>query len=308
MSIRRTANGRELQSLCDRYRAEGHTIGFVPTMGALHAGHLSLIDAVRAQGATRTVVSIFVNPLQFGPHEDLDRYPRTLQQDLERCEAAGAHIVFEPGRQDMYPPDFQTNVELARIGRGWEDDYRPGHLRGVSTVVTKLLSAVGPCIAAFGRKDYQQCRLVAALVRDLWLPVRLIMCPTLRDSDGLAMSSRNRYLSPQQRKRATGIYRGMLAACRCFARGERNVASLRLAARAPICADLDEVQYVELADPETLIPLQGRAPDKALLLVAARIAGTRLIDNVLLGEETLGGPGGCAHQGLAGTGYRRDRS
>jgi pantoate--beta-alanine ligase len=193
---------RALFAATETLRKQGERIGLVPTMGALHAGHLTLVDAARAAGATRIVVSIFVNPLQFGPNEDLAKYPRTLADDIARCDQRGVDIVYTPTPEQMYPTGFQTHVEVEQLTQAHEGPIRPQHFRGVATVVTKLLCATGPCVAAFGRKDFQQLRTVQRLARDLDLPVEVLECPTQREADGLALSSRNRYLSPEQRERA----------------------------------------------------------------------------------------------------------
>lgn len=278
---------RELFAATDALRMRGERIGLVPTMGALHDGHVSLVDAARAAGATRVVVSIFVNPLQFGANEDLSKYPRTLEADLARLETRQVDIVYTPEPAAMYPAGFQTHVEVEQLTRLHEGPVRPDHFRGVATVVTKLLTATGPCLAAFGRKDYQQLRVVQQLTRDLDLPVTILGCPTCRELDGLAMSSRNRYLSPEQRARANAIYRGLRAASLAFDAGERSIDALLAFASAPISEAFDSIDYLELVDSATLAPATTRAPTSSMLLVAARIGGTRLIDNCLLGEECL---------------------
>lgn len=271
----------------DALRQRGERIGLVPTMGALHQGHYSLIEAVRAAGATRVVVSIFVNPLQFGPNEDLARYPRTLEADLAGCNEHGVDLVYTPTHDAMYPDGFQTHVEVEHISQEHEGPRRPGHFRGVATVVTKLFNATGPCIAAFGRKDYQQLRLVTRMARDLDMPVEILACPTLREADGLAMSSRNRYLDPQQRVRATAIFRGLRAASTAFAAGERSVDALLALAQRPIAEQLDNIDYVTVADAESLATAEQQAAADSVMLVAAKLGATRLIDNCWLGHECL---------------------
>ncbi|MEY4575870.1 MAG: hypothetical protein RL701_573 [Pseudomonadota bacterium] len=285
--VEHIANPRELFGATDALRRHGERIGLVPTMGALHSGHLSLIDAVRAAGATSIVVSIFVNPLQFGPNEDLAKYPRTFADDVARCEEHGVDIVYAPTPDLMYPPGFQTHVEVERLTLEHDGPRRPGHFRGVATVVTKLFTAAGPCIAAFGRKDYQQLRTVHQLVRDLDLPVTILECPTQREHDGLALSSRNRYLTPDQRVRAVAMYRGLHAASVAFNRGERSVTTLLQAAHEPIAHAFDSIDYLTVANASDLTTAQNEAPHASVLLVAARIGATRLIDNCLLGEECL---------------------
>jgi pantoate--beta-alanine ligase len=274
----------------DALRMRGERIGLVPTMGALHEGHFSLIDALREAGATRIAVSIFVNPLQFGPNEDLAKYPRTLEADMAGCERHGADFVYTPTPAAMYPPGFQTHVEVEQLSLEHEGPRRPGHFRGVATVVTKLFMAAGPCLAAFGRKDYQQLQVIKQMVRDLDLPVQILACPTRREPDGLALSSRNRYLSAAQRAQATAIYRGMHAASAAFASGERAVPKLLSLAQAPIAEHFDSQDYVTVADADSLATAVDQAPAKSVMLVAARLGTTRLIDNCLLGHECLEAP------------------
>jgi pantoate--beta-alanine ligase len=257
-------------------------------MGALHAGHMSLVDAARANGAGRIVVSIFVNPMQFGPSEDFGKYPRTLEQDLALCAERGVDLVYTPDVQAMYPPGFQSHVEVERITQRLEGAERPTHFRGVTTVVTKLLHAVGPCIACFGRKDYQQWRVIERMVRDLDIPATIVGCPIAREPDGLAMSSRNRYLDPDQRRRALALHAGLRAADAAYRRGERSVAALEALARAPVKESADSLDYVTLADAESLEPCGERAGSAVVLLIAARLGATRLIDNAILGAEPLG--------------------
>lgn len=274
-----------LRAACDRARARGAKVGLVPTMGALHAGHMSLVEEAKRRGCDHLVVTIFVNPLQFGPHEDFDRYPRTLEDDLAACRAAGVHTVFAPAVDAMYPPGFATTVTVSGVTEPLEGAFRPGHFAGVTTVVAKLFALAGPCTAIFGRKDYQQWKIVERMARDLDLPVEVVGAPIVRDPDGLALSSRNRYLSPQERERALGIVTGLRAAERAFAAGERDRDALSSVARAPIEARFDRIDYVALADPETLAPIESaRVPERVLLAVAAHIGMTRLIDNTVLGE------------------------
>lgn len=278
----------ELRAACDEARARGERVGLVPTMGALHEGHLALIDEARRRGAGFVVVTVFVNPLQFGPKEDYGRYPRTLDADLAACAARGVSLVFAPEREAMYPAGFQTHVEVEGITQPLEGAHRPGHFRGVTTVVAKLLVLAGPCLAVFGRKDYQQWRVITRMAHDLDLPVEIVGHPTVREADGLALSSRNRYLSPEERTRALAISQGLRAARIAFDAGERDVATLERIVRAPVEAAFDRIDYVAVVDPE-LAPMDGdRAGDRALVAVAARIGGTRLIDNTVLGEVDAG--------------------
>ncbi|MDD9941352.1 MAG: pantoate--beta-alanine ligase [Myxococcales bacterium] len=274
----------DIRKRCDAWRAAGARVGLVPTMGALHSGHLSLIEAVRGHGAGPVVVSIFVNPLQFGAGEDLDAYPRTLEADLARLRELKVDLVFAPNGAEMYPDGFQTSVSVNRITSRLEGEERPTHFQGVTTVVNKLFNIVGPCVSAFGQKDYQQWRVLCRMVQDLCMPIEVIGCPIVRESDGLAMSSRNRYLSEGQRKRATGIFRGLRAAQDAFMRGERSTSKLLAAARAPVAASFDAVDYVSLADAEDLSPIVDDQIRRAtVLLAAARLGETRLIDNTVLG-------------------------
>ena len=276
-----------LREVCDDWRAQGRRIGFVPTMGALHAGHMSLIDAARKRGATRIVLSIFVNPTQFGPHEDFAKYPRTLTQDLALCESKELDVVYAPSVDTLYPTGFQSHVEVEQITQQLEGVVRPMHFRGVTTVVAKLLNTVGPCIAAFGRKDYQQLRVIERMARDLDLPVDILGCPILRDPDGMAMSSRNRYLSATERQRALAIVTGLRAANAAYGAGERRSAELTVVVRAAVEKAFDSIDYVTLADAHSLVPCSDRLAAPAVLLVAARIGQTRLIDNAVLGEDGL---------------------
>ncbi|HKP64639.1 MAG TPA: pantoate--beta-alanine ligase [Polyangiales bacterium] len=278
---------RALFAATEQYRAAGQRVGLVPTMGALHEGHMSLVAAVRAAGATRVVLSIFVNPLQFGQNEDLAKYPRTFAEDLLRCERHGVDLVYAPQREGMYPGGFQSHVEVERVTLPFEGAARPTHFRGVTTVVCKLFNATGPCVAAFGRKDYQQWRTIQRMVDDLDLSVDVLGCPIARESDGLAMSSRNRYLNEDQRGRAAAIHRGLQAASRAFAAGLRERAELERLARAPIEAAFDAIDYVAVADAEDLTREGPTCGDSSVLLVAARLGSTRLIDNCRLGEECL---------------------
>ncbi len=264
----------------------GHRVGFVPTMGALHDGHLALVSEARSQGASFVAVSLFVNPTQFGPSEDFTRYPRTFDQDFARCRDAKVDVLFAPQREAMYPPGFSSVVEVKGLTDVLEGVHRPGHFAGVATVVCKLFGLAAPCVAVFGRKDYQQWKVVERMTRDLDLPVEIAAMPTVREPDGLALSSRNRYLSPEERERALGIARGIRAAMHAFDEGERKAASLLSLARAEIEPAFDAIDYVAIADADTLQPLD-RVEERALLAVAAKIGKTRLIDNVVFGEDRV---------------------
>jgi pantoate--beta-alanine ligase len=257
--------------------------GFVPTMGYLHAGHLSLVENARRACAS-VIVSIFVNPTQFGPQEDLAKYPRDLPRDLSMLESAGADLVWTPTPEIMYPPGFQTWVTVEELTRGLEGEVRPGHFRGVATVVAKLFNAVGPQKAYFGQKDAQQAAVIRRMARDLDFPIEIVICPTRREPDGLAMSSRNTYLDPQERRAATVLHRALRAAQAAYEAGERDAEALRQAMRTVIEAEpLARLQYVSCADYDTLVELE-RIDGKALLSMAVYLGKTRLIDNSVIGE------------------------
>jgi pantoate--beta-alanine ligase len=262
-------------------RAGGCTIGLVPTMGALHAGHTSLIERAKTENDF-VVVSIFVNPAQFGPHDDFDRYPRSLDRDLIACAGTGADLVFHPPTEVMYPAGFRTYVEVTELQDVLEGASRPGHFRGVCTVVLKLLNLVQPDRAYIGQKDGQQARIVQQMVRDLAVPVDVVICPTVREADGLALSSRNHYLDPKQRQSAVVLSRALDAARSLHAKGETNAATLLQRMTDLITAAPGAVvDYIAVVDAETLRPvdqIQGRT----LVAVAVRFGATRLIDNVLI--------------------------
>jgi pantoate--beta-alanine ligase len=272
---------RALRERLSAVRRDGRSIALVPTMGALHEGHLSLLDAARAECGF-SVVSIFVNPTQFGPGEDFGRYPRTLEADVALLAARGADCVFAPATEEMYPPGASTSVEVPSVSAPLEGQFRPGHFRGVATVVLKLFNLVQPDVACFGRKDYQQSLVVRRMVADLDLPIRICVCPTVREPDGLALSSRNRYLSPADRQRALAISRSLRLAMDLIAAGTRDAATIRAEMLAELAGQQLEVDYVALADRETLAALE-RIDRPAVALIAARVGGTRLIDNELIG-------------------------
>lgn len=263
-----------------RLSMEG-TFGLVPTMGALHAGHGSLVKRARIE-CGHVGVSIFVNPAQFGPGEDFAKYPRDLQRDLALLEELGVDLVWIPSVDSMYPPGFQTWVAVEEVGAPLEGKCRPGHFRGVATVVAKLLNCFRPDKAYFGQKDAQQVAVLQRMTRDLNFPVELIVCPTVREPDGLAMSSRNAYLAPAERQAATVLYRALAAAKAKCESGERDAEALRETMRAVIRSEpLACEQYVSAADPETLGELQ-KIDGGVLLSLAVWIGRTRLIDNFLL--------------------------
>ena len=264
-------------------RKQGKTIGFVPTMGALHAGHGSLIERARKECGF-VVVSIFVNPTQFGTTEDFNKYPRTLDADSKLCEAAGADCIFAPSAEQMYPQTNLSWVDVEAITEGLCGAARPGHFRGVTTVVSKLFNIVAPHVALFGKKDYQQLAVIRRMTADLNMAVEIVGMPIVREGDGLAMSSRNSYLSPEERRTALCLSRGIAEARRLFLAGERESGRLKGAVAAVIAAEaLASPEYLELRDGETLEEV-ARAGGGTLLALAVRIGRTRLIDNCILGE------------------------
>ncbi|NBD09048.1 pantoate--beta-alanine ligase [Corallococcus silvisoli] len=272
----------EVKAWVSTLQQEGRSLALVPTMGFLHEGHVSLM---REGGRRADVVaaSIFVNPTQFGPREDLARYPRDFEGDLGKCASAGVTAVFAPEPAAMYPPGYQTYVDVTEVSQGLCGERRPGHFRGVATIVTQLLSLFRPKVALFGEKDYQQLQVIRALNRDLHLGADIVGMPTVREADGLAMSSRNAYLSAEERQRALALSKGIRAAQALLAAGTRDTGALVEAARRELkAADLRE-DYVEVRDAGTLSPLGTVAPGQtARMLVAAFSGATRLIDNMPL--------------------------
>ena len=268
----------------DYVRSCPRPLGLVPTMGALHEGHLALVRRARDENAT-VAVSIFVNPTQFGPQEDLATYPRDMERDLELLEAEGVDLVYAPTAEEVYPPGFDTWVEPGALGERLEGAVRPGHFRGVATVVTKLLNVVTPDRAYFGQKDGQQLAVIRQLVRDLNLGVEIVAVPTVRDADGLALSSRNAYLTPEQRAAAPVIYRALLEARNLWVNGERDAETLRAAAREILESEplIEAIDYVSVADSTSLLELV-RVDGPAMVSAAVRMGRTRLIDNVLVGD------------------------
>jgi pantoate--beta-alanine ligase len=273
----------ELRAALGDARRAGRTIGLVPTMGYLHEGHLSLIRAARAE-CDLVVMSLFVNPTQFGPGEDLDRYPRDEERDLRLAGEAGADLVFAPAVEEVYSPDASTAVavggSLTGVLDGDPERRGPEHFRGVTTVVAKLFNIVGPDVAFFGQKDAQQAVVIRRMVRDLDFPVRIEVMPTVREADGLAMSSRNAYLEPEDRERATALSRALAAAERGARAG--SLADGLGAARRELAAAGIEPEYLEARDAETLEPVEGLGDRPVLVAVAARVGAARLIDNVLI--------------------------
>ncbi len=262
-------------------RRESVRIGLVPTMGALHEGHQALIRAARLR-CDALAVSIFVNPTQFGPREDLTNYPRPISRDRALCEQEGVDVCFEPSVQAMYPEGFQTTVNLPVIARRWEGEVRPHHFSGVATVVSKLFGMVRPQIALFGQKDFQQSVLVHRLVKDLNLGVKIVVRPTVREHDGLAMSSRNVYLSPDDRVRAVTLYRSLQAGAEVIQKGVRDGKAVQAAMYQVIKAEPSmTIDYLAVCDPYTIEPL-STVTSRVVLLGAVRLRSVRLIDNLLV--------------------------
>jgi pantoate--beta-alanine ligase len=262
-------------------RRAGRKIGLVPTMGALHEGHLSLVRAAKAE-CDLAVVSIFVNPSQFGPHEDLAKYPRTLDADLALLAGCGTDVVFAPAESEVYRAGHASWVEVGSVAEPLEGAFRPGHFRGVATVVLKLLNMVQPDVAYFGQKDYQQALVIRRMATDLDVPATIRVCPIVREPDGLAMSSRNRYLTPAARQRALVLWKSLQLAGRLVAEGQRDARAIVARMRELIeTADDARIDYVALVDPETLEPVEAIA-GRTLAALAVKIENTRLIDNCLL--------------------------
>ncbi|HYG66975.1 MAG TPA: pantoate--beta-alanine ligase [Anaeromyxobacteraceae bacterium] len=275
------------QARCEAARAEGQTLALVPTMGALHEGHLSLFREARRRadaGGRRglALASIFVNPTQFGPTEDLSRYPRDLEGDLAKAASAGIDAVLAPDRPErMFPAGHETWVTVEHVSEGLCGARRPGHFRGVATVVAKLFNLTRPHVALFGEKDFQQLQVLRTMARDLAFGVEVVGMPIVREPDGLARSSRNAYLSPADRRRALALSQTLRAAAEATARGERDAAALVAAARERLAPAVDRIDYVELVHPETLKPV-ARAEPGSVMLLAAYLGPTRLIDNARL--------------------------
>jgi pantoate--beta-alanine ligase len=287
--MRTARTNDELRLRVEAWRRAGEKIGFVPTMGALHEGHLSLVR-IALERADRVVTSVFVNPTQFGPTEDFSRYPRQPEKDAVMLEGAGCDLLFLPGVETVYPLGNATFIEPAGAALGLEGTCRPGHFRGVATVVCALFNLVRADVAVFGEKDAQQLAVIRQMVRDLHLPIKIVPAPTIREEDGLAMSSRNAYLSPQERRAATVLYRALRAAADLITEGERRADEVRRRLREVLESEpLAQVEYAEVVDAETFAPvdaLQG----KLVLPLAVRVGGTRLIDNIRLAvEDTAAG-------------------
>ncbi|HZP43406.1 MAG TPA: pantoate--beta-alanine ligase [Candidatus Binatia bacterium] len=276
---------RAMQAWSDRARARGERVALVPTMGALHEGHLALVAEARRR-ARRVVVSIFVNPMQFDRRDDFERYPRLLEEDAARCALAGVDALFAPSASAMYPEGFQTAVEVGRVATPLCGAVRPGHFRGVTTVVTKLFHAVRPDVAVFGEKDWQQLAVVRRMAADLDFGIEVVGVPTVREADGVALSSRNRLLPPADREAARVVPRALAAAEAAAAAGERRAAAIVAAATAEIAREpRARLEYAELRDPETLEEVGEEVAAPALLALAVWVGGVRLIDNRVLVPE-----------------------
>lgn len=269
-----------LRTRLDAVRRGGQRIGLVPTMGALHEGHLSLVRASQAE-CDYTVVTIFVNPTQFGPNEDYSRYPRTLEADLKALAGCRVDLVFAPDPAEVYPPGFSTRVEVTTVALPLEGEFRPGHFCGVATVVLKLFNMVGADAAFFGQKDYQQTCVIRHMAVDLNLPLAIRVCPTVREPDGLALSSRNRYLSPAARPRALSLWHSLCLASELIRGGERHAPTIAARMREILLAAGGTIDYAQLVDPETLAPI-NEICGTTLAVLAVKIDETRLIDNCLL--------------------------
>ena len=271
----------EIYSLIDFERRENRRVGLVPTMGALHEGHLSLVTRAK-HDCDIAVATIFVNPTQFGPNEDFSKYPRTLESDLEKLSTVGCDYVFVPAADEIYRHGHSTYIDPPNVALPWEGAIRPGHFRGVATIVLKLFMMVPAHIAFFGRKDYQQVAVIKGMVEDLNLPIRIETCDTIRESDGLAMSSRNRYLSTDERQRALSLSRALNRAKEMISLGERDVSIIEAAMNEVLlAAPVDKIDYAKIVHADTLEPLL-QVDSPAVAILAARLGSTRLIDNCLL--------------------------
>jgi pantoate--beta-alanine ligase len=271
-----------MKEIMQQARAENHVIGFVPTMGALHEGHISLIRHARTK-CSRVYASIFLNPTQFAANEDLSKYPRTFDADVEKLTASGVHVLFAPDAKEIYPAGFRTYVNVESLSEKLEGKSRPGHFRGVATVVLKLFEIVQPHLAFFGRKDAQQVRILQQMAHDLNLNTEIVVCPIVREADGLALSSRNAYLNLEERRAATTLFRALSAAQREITTGTRDSLQLQTAIRNTLSGEpLARLEYAEIVDAETFEPVARIAARSVYILLAVFIGKTRLIDNLLI--------------------------
>ncbi len=273
---------KETRDIIKSWRDKGYKIGFVPTMGYFHKGHLALMEEAKRL-TDKVVVSIFVNPTQFGPNEDLARYPRDLNRDIRLAKNVGVDLIFAPEASDMYSPDFQTWVNVEKLSQGLCGEFRPGHFRGVATVVTKLFNIVQPDIAVFGQKDYQQLLVIKKMVQDLNMPIEIVGHPIVREEDGLAMSSRNTYLSLKERESALSLYKALIHAKALIEKGERSSSKIRQEIKELINSyPLTKLEYIFLGDPDTLTPYDKTIKHKTLIALAVWVGKTRLIDNSII--------------------------
>jgi len=274
------------RAACESVRAQGGSLGLVPTMGALHSGHMALVQEAKRL-TTKVAVTLFVNPTQFSAGEDFGRYPRTLDHDRTLCESNGVELLFVPSAEAMYPPGDSTRVRVTGIADGLCGAFRAGHFEGVATVVSKFFGLAGTCTAVFGKKDYQQLKVIERLAKDLMLPVTIVGHPIVREPDGVAMSSRNAYLTADERRRASAIVVGLSSAWRSFEAGERSAPRLIERLKSQLVSAQLDIQYAELTHPESLETWSTRTdlPERVLLAAAAYCGKTRLIDNVVLGED-----------------------
>jgi pantoate--beta-alanine ligase len=283
----------EIRAALRELARAGRSVGLAPTMGALHEGHLSLVRRAKSE-CDAAVATIFVNPTQFAPNEDFSKYPRTLDADLAALASANCDLVFVPSREEMYPPGASTFIEPPEVAQPLEGVCRPGHFRGVATVVLKLFNIIPADKAYFGQKDFQQALVIQRMAADLNLPVQVVVCPIIREPDGLAMSSRNRYLSPSERQQGLALSRALKNVEQAVNRGERDTTMLRVQMQETLeAAEIVRVDYATIADPETLVEMK-RLEGRAVALIAAHVGATRLIDNCLL---TVPGAPGSAIQG-----------
>lgn len=277
-----------MQQTASRLRREGKTIGVVPTMGYFHGGHLSLMRRARAE-CDVVIVTLFVNPTQFGPHEDFSSYPRDFERDCQWAEAEGVDILFAPTTEAMYPDGYETYVQVEKLTQPLCGASRPGHFRGVTTIVAKLFHLTQPHRAYFGLKDYQQCKVIQKMVKDLNFDITIVPCPIVREPDGLAMSSRNAYLSPAERQAALSLYRSLRHAEQIVEAGERDARAVRDAVQAMIAAEpLAQIDYVAVADAETLQPVE-KIEQPTLIALAVKIGRARLIDNTVVDADRVKG-------------------
>lgn len=272
----------QLQKICLQLKRRNISIGLVPTMGYLHEGHLSLLTAAK-KNSDRVILTLFVNPTQFGPGEDFSKYPRDRKRDLQLAKKAGVDFVFCPTRASMYPENFQTFVEVMETTRELCGRSRPGHFRGVATVVTKLFHITEPNTAYFGKKDFQQYAMIRQMVKDLHMPVKIVGCPIVREKNGLAMSSRNKYLSPMEHKSALCLFRGLTEVKRAVQKGQKNIPDLLRHLRASISSEKRaRIDYVACVDADSISPIKAYKKNKTLFAVAVYFGKTRLLDNVVV--------------------------